>query len=106
MFNALASHWNLPGNWDDGDFNYDGIVNANDLGLLSYNWQQGTGAPLGSSLSSALTSLGIPIVSIPEPTLFLTLFPMIASSLFDRAHNRLKRPRRARLRVTPIQNEH
>ena len=36
----FVTHWNQSGSWVAGDFNYDGVVNAVDLGALSSNWQQ------------------------------------------------------------------
>jgi hypothetical protein len=63
----LASHWQAAGRWFDGDFDYTGTVNINDLGMLATNWQAGVGNPLGPSLGAALTTLGLPSVSIPEP---------------------------------------
>ena len=33
--------------WDQGDFNYDNIVNIGDLSLLTTNWNAGVGSPLG-----------------------------------------------------------
>jgi hypothetical protein len=70
----LASHWLATGQtWQTGDFNYDGVVNKSDLTLLARNWQAGVGNPLGSglsgSLSSVLTSLGLPQVAVPEPSM-------------------------------------
>jgi hypothetical protein len=59
----LAEHWLLSGtSWTDGDFNYDGVVDRNDLALLAMNWQQPAAA-----LSQALDALGLPQVSVPEP---------------------------------------
>lgn len=65
----LATAWNTSGYWTSGDFNYDGVINAVDLSLLSLNWQAGTTGALGPDvgLSTALTSLGLPLVAVPEP---------------------------------------
>ncbi|HWA50641.1 MAG TPA: hypothetical protein VG742_20400 [Dongiaceae bacterium] len=66
----LAVNYNAGGKlWTSGDFNYDGLTNVKDLTALAINWQAGVGAPLGSgALSAALAALGLPAVSVPEPT--------------------------------------
>jgi len=65
---ALASNWQSSGAWTCGDFDYNGAVDVNDLGLLASNWQAGVGSPLSpASLVEALTILGLPAVSVPEP---------------------------------------
>jgi hypothetical protein len=64
----LALHYNLAGNWVDGDANYDGTVNVADLTILARNWQANAALGGGSSLSAALASLGLPDVAVPEPT--------------------------------------
>jgi hypothetical protein len=54
--------------WTDGDFDYNGTIDVNDLGLLATNWQAGViSPPLGPSLDQALAALGLPSVSVPEP---------------------------------------
>jgi autotransporter-associated beta strand protein len=57
--------------WQKGDSNYDGWVDLKDLTALAVNWQAGVGSPLGgglgSSLSAALASFGLPQVAVPEP---------------------------------------
>jgi hypothetical protein len=65
---SLATHWQSGGAWTDGDFDYNGVVDVNDLGLLATNWQAGVGNPLGASLADAWSSLGLPGMSVPEPT--------------------------------------
>jgi hypothetical protein len=64
---SLAPSWQTSADWLGGDFDYNGTVDVNDLGLLASNWQTGVGNPLGPSLSDALSSLGLPMVSVPEP---------------------------------------
>ncbi len=59
----LASGWQSLGLWDNGDFNYDGFIDISDLGLLASNWGQSN-----AGLSQALSSLGLPGVSVPEPS--------------------------------------
>jgi autotransporter-associated beta strand protein len=54
--------------WQKGDSNYDGWVDLKDLTLLATNWQAGVGNPLSTPLGQILTSLGLPQVSVPEPT--------------------------------------
>jgi hypothetical protein len=54
--------------WQKGDFNYDGWVDLVDLTKLATNWQAGVGNPLGSPLGPILASLGLPNVSVPEPS--------------------------------------
>jgi hypothetical protein len=63
----LASNWQLGGVWSSGDFDYNGTVDVNDLGLLAGNWQAGVGNPLGPSFQDALSSMGLPSASVPEP---------------------------------------
>ncbi len=78
---ALASNYKTTGKlWTSGDFNYDGSVDVKDLTLLAINWQAGVGSPLAESLGTMLSSLGLPLVQVPEPELtvigllsFLTL---------------------------------
>jgi hypothetical protein len=83
----LASNWQSAGSWFDGDFDYNGTVDVNDLGLLASNWQAGAGSPLGPGLVDALSALGLPVTSVPEPAL-MSLLGMIPWSL--------RRPGRAR----------
>jgi hypothetical protein len=64
----LATNWQTSGVWTSGDFDYNGFINVNDLGMLATNWQAGVGNPLGpDSLADALSSFGLPPVSVPEP---------------------------------------
>ena len=44
---AIATHWQGSGQWTDGDFNYDGTINADDYSLfmLGNAKQTGTLAP-------------------------------------------------------------
>jgi plastocyanin len=63
----LATSWQTAAVWSGGDFDYNGTVDVNDLGMLATNWQAGVGNPLGPDLASALASLGLPNVSVPEP---------------------------------------
>jgi hypothetical protein len=64
---ALAQHWQLPSVWTDGDFNYDGTVDIADLWLLAPNWQAGVTNPQDPPWETALATLGLPYVPIPEP---------------------------------------
>jgi hypothetical protein len=64
---ALATNWQTNSVWTGGDFDYNGTVDVNDLGLLASNWQAGVGNPLGPDLQTALSSLGLPSASVPEP---------------------------------------
>jgi autotransporter-associated beta strand protein len=89
----LATSWQTANVWSGGDFDYNGTVNVNDLGLLATNWQAGVGNPLGpDSLSSALASLGLPSVAVPEPASMGLLGALGAWSL--------KRPVRRMRRAT------
>ena len=36
---VLSGHWQMPGNWNQGDFTGDGFVDMDDLMVLSGNWQ-------------------------------------------------------------------
>lgn len=63
----LASNWQTGGRtWLGADFTGNDIVDVDDLGILASNWQ--AGVPVGP----ALAALGLPAVSVPEPT-FLSL---------------------------------
>jgi hypothetical protein len=90
----LASHWQSGGFWADGDFDYDGIVNVSDLGLLATNWQAGVGALLTPTdghpwaLAEALSSFGLPGVSVPEP---LAIGSAISWGLFLTRNRRSRR---------------
>lgn len=63
---ALATHWMQPGLWSDGDFDYNGIVNGADLGLLGVNWNVG--------FAEALASVGLDASLIPEPSMLAAGF--------------------------------
>ena len=93
----LASNWQTSGTWFGGDFDYNGTIDVNDLGLLASNWQAGVGNPLGPSLNDALQALGLPSVSVPEPTM-IGLLGLMPWSQLGRARRRLKRPGLARRR--------
>jgi hypothetical protein len=87
---ALASAWQTSGPWTAGDFDYNGLVNVADLGILATNWQAGVGSPLGpESLQQALSSLGLPFVSIPEPA---SLVMMILGTIGLKCRLRLRNP--------------
>jgi hypothetical protein len=75
---TLATNWQAAGGWALGDFNGSGTVEVGDLGLLATNWQFGVAAP-GPSFAEALASLGLPSVSVPEPTGLL--IPALAATL-------------------------
>jgi autotransporter-associated beta strand protein len=70
---GLATNWQTSAAWTGGDFDHNGTVDVNDLGLLATNWQAGVGT--GPSLGEALNSLGLPQVSVPEPTWTLVTLP-------------------------------
>jgi hypothetical protein len=61
----LASNWQLEGDFAHGDFDFDGSITVSDLGILATNWQFGVGS--GPSLADALSGVGLPSVSVPEP---------------------------------------
>jgi hypothetical protein len=82
----LASHWQASGVWSDGDFDYSGSIDVGDLGLLASNWQAGVGNPLAPALAAALSSLGLPSISIPEPACAVQL--LIAQVLARRRRRR------------------
>jgi autotransporter-associated beta strand protein len=63
----LASKWQQPGVWTDGDFTYNASIEVGDLGALGTNWQKGVPIPIGPSFAEALASFGLPSVSVPEP---------------------------------------
>ncbi|HEY7087900.1 MAG TPA: autotransporter-associated beta strand repeat-containing protein, partial [Tepidisphaeraceae bacterium] len=80
----LASHWQRSADWTGGDLNYDGFVDATDLGMLALNWQAGSGGG-GASLGAALSLLGLPPVSVPEPA-NATLLALTVLRLRRRTH--------------------
>jgi len=74
-FNILAANFNqsITG-WDQGDFNYDGLVNATDFNELAANFNQGvSGADVSAGDVAALDTfavangLSLPTSSVPEP---------------------------------------
>ena len=36
----LDDNWQQAGNWEDGDFNGDGIINSADMNLMAQNWHK------------------------------------------------------------------
>jgi hypothetical protein len=78
---TLATSWQTAALWTGGDFDYNGSVDVADLGLLATNWQAGVGSPLAPDFAAALAALGLPSVSVPEPTtacvLALALVPAV-----------------------------
>jgi hypothetical protein len=84
---ALATHWQVDGTWTGGDFDYNGVVDVNDLGLLAGNWQAGIANPLSPDFATAALKMGLPVQSVPEPTLSVLLGVLSFS---------LNRPRRSR----------
>lgn len=73
--------------WQKGDFNYDGWVDLADLTKLATNWQAGVGAPLSADLPALLASMGLPEVSVPEPSV-VGLGAMGLSGLLARRRRR------------------
>jgi phospholipase/lecithinase/hemolysin len=80
---ALASHWKSAGNWLAGDFNGSGTINAADLGLLASHWQSGVG-----SLALAESALGLPQISVPEPSGACVILSMLTLSIARRRRRR------------------
>jgi hypothetical protein len=65
----LATHWQSNSHWLGGDFDYNGFVDVADLALLATNWQVGVDSPARQrTIECALTSLGLPGTSVPEPS--------------------------------------
>jgi autotransporter-associated beta strand protein len=61
----LAQNWQAFDKlWTDADFTFDGNVNVADLTVLARNWQVGVGSPLGMPLNTALATLGLPSASV------------------------------------------
>jgi hypothetical protein len=60
---VLATNWQLPGSWVTADFNGSGIVDVNDLSLMALNWHAGV------SFAEAAAALGLPGGSVPEPAM-------------------------------------
>ncbi|HVT89353.1 MAG TPA: dockerin type I domain-containing protein [Tepidisphaeraceae bacterium] len=77
----LARNWQLSGrDFSQGDFNFDGTVDLLDVYLLAQNWLVDEG-----SLDAALAAAGLPIQSVPEPTSLLSII-FIACSARSRRH--------------------
>jgi hypothetical protein len=55
------------------------FVDVADMGMLASNWQAGVRSPLGPSLADALSELGLPNISVPEPATCSTV--VIGTSL-------------------------
>ena len=53
------------GGWDDGDFNYDGTVNAEDFSPFSHDI--GQSATLASQAGVLESAGGITLANVPEP---------------------------------------
>ena len=58
--------------WDEGDFNYDGTVNAEDFTLFSANLGQSAtlaspGDVMGGAILNVTNSNGINLANVPEP---------------------------------------
>jgi hypothetical protein len=87
---TLASNWQTVKLWTGGDFDYNGSVDVADLGMLASNWQAGVGNPLGPSVHEALSSLGLPSASVPEPMAGML---MLGLTFLARAPRRRKRLR-------------
>ncbi|MGD0768688.1 MAG: PEP-CTERM sorting domain-containing protein, partial [Tepidisphaeraceae bacterium] len=74
-FTILAANFNQPvTGWDQGDFNYDGLVNAADFTDLAANFNQSdSGAAVSAGDVAALDAfaaangLSLPTSSVPEP---------------------------------------
>lgn len=60
---SILANLNHPGNWLQGDLNYDGIVNLTDLGIVTSHLGSGTLAMGDSSIPSSSQ-----IVMVPEPS--------------------------------------
>lgn len=59
---ALASHWQRSTNWSGGDFNFDGIADIFDLHILASHWD---GA---ATFAASLSGANLPLPSVPEPS--------------------------------------
>jgi hypothetical protein len=81
----LASNWQTTAVWTGGDFDFSGVVDVADLGMLASNWQAGVGNPLGPSLDEALSALGLPGASVPEPSIFALSVFALAPALVRRS---------------------
>jgi len=59
--------------WDQGDFNYDGLVNAADFNALAANFNQGVSGAASAGDVAALDAfavangLSLPTSNVPEP---------------------------------------
>ena len=79
--------------WDDGDFNYDGTVNAEDFTPLSSNFNQS--AVLAAQGGVLETADGISLANVPEPA-SMGLAAMAGFGLLTRRRRSLSRQPRFR----------
>jgi hypothetical protein len=73
---ALSTHFGMPGNWTQGVFNYDGVVNFTDFQILTTNNNTSLGATGSIATGSAAPAAKISstsgnggVVSAAAPTL-------------------------------------
>jgi hypothetical protein len=81
-FIDLATHFNQPGTWRDGDLDYDGIVGISDFIALASNFggsMAGSAEPLSPEDSTLPLAFAEAhgAASVPEPVILL-LFPTLA----------------------------
>jgi hypothetical protein len=80
---ALALHWQSTGDYSMGDFNFDGTVNVRDLIMLAEHWN---GPPALPALSDAL---GLPVAAVPEPGSAVLLIAAIGAACCRRTHRQV-----------------
>jgi autotransporter-associated beta strand protein len=73
LYNLAVHYGDADQVWQHGDFNYDGKVSVADLTCIAINWQAGASVPASQDLGAMLSSLGLPNVSVPEPSMTLLL---------------------------------
>jgi hypothetical protein len=54
----LATHFNRPGRWDQGDCTFDGVVDVADLGVLATNFNRGPAAAAGTRQQPGAANFG------------------------------------------------
>ncbi|MGD0140926.1 MAG: PEP-CTERM sorting domain-containing protein [Tepidisphaeraceae bacterium] len=77
--------------WDQGDFNYDGVVNAADFNELAANFNQGDSGAASAGDVAALDAFavanGISLANVPEPA-SVGMMVMAGLGIFARRRRR------------------
>ncbi|MGD0766957.1 MAG: hypothetical protein ABSB42_01910, partial [Tepidisphaeraceae bacterium] len=93
-FTILAANFNQPvTGWDQGDFNYDGLVNAADFTDLAANFNQSDSGANSAGDVAALDAFaaanGFSLANVPEPN-FTALAGLVAIGALQRRARRTR----------------